>query len=146
MKKVFAITLVVVLTLGFSSTVLANDPWGTWGRGWCWGYESADGNWGRGLGWCGGFGVADGFWGCPFRDASGSFLSRADVVANLDALVADGTITQAQRDLWLERFDLGFGPGMGRFGGGRFNAGENWQRGGGWQQQGGSRSRGWRWQ
>ena len=130
MKKLLVLTLVVVLTLGFSSTVLATDPWGA--RGWCWGYESADGYWGRGLGWCGGFGAADGFWGCPFRDASGNFLSRAGILENLDALVADGTITQAQRDLWLERYDQGFG--LGRCGGGRWQNGN--QRGGG---------RGWRW-
>ena len=131
MKKLFALTLVIVLTLGFSSTVLANEPWG---RGWCWGFESADGAWAPGMGWCGGgWGWSDGFWGCPFRDASGNFLQRADVVANLDALVADGTVTQAQMDLWLERFDSGF-FGMGRCGGGRFQNGN--QRGG---------RRGWRW-
>ena len=127
MKKLFALMLVIVLTLGFSSTVLANSPGSTWGRGWCWGYESADGTWAPGMGWCGGG------WGCPFRDASGNFLQRADVVANLDVLVADGTITQTQMDLWLERFDSGF-FGMGRCGGGRWQNGN--QRGGG---------RGWRW-
>ena len=127
MKKLIVFALVGVLLLGFSSTVLANDPWDTWGRGWCWGYESADGSWGRGPGWCGGFGARDGFWGCPFRDAAGNFLQRADVVSNLDALVADGTVTQAQMDMWLERFDSGF-FGMGRCGGGRFQNGN--QRGG----------------
>ena len=123
MKKLFALALVVVLTLGLGSSVLASP---VWQRGWCWGYEASDGYWGRG--WCGGFGFADGTWGCPFRDIHGNFLTRDDVVANLDALVADGRITSAQRDAWLEGFDLGFGPGFGRCQGGRFGSG--WQHGG----------------
>ena len=120
MKKLFAITLVVVLTLGFTTTVFAQNPWGQRNE-WCLANE-----------WCGGFGWQGGFANCPFRDASGNFLSRADVVDNLDALVADGSITADQRDLWLERYDLGFGRG--RCGGGRWQNGQN--RGG----------RGFRWQ
>ena len=124
MKKLFALALVIVLTFGFTTTAFANDPWGARGRGWCRGYESADGAWGRG--WCGGFGFADGTWGCPFRDAQGGFLPRADISANLDALVEDGSITEAQRDLWLERFDSGLMGWCGR--GGRW---QNGARGGG---------------
>ena len=124
MKKLFAISLVLVLTLGFTTTIFAQSPWG--GRNeWCLANE-----------WCGGFGWQGGFANCPFRDESGSFFSRADIESNLDALVADGSITAAQRDLWLERYDQGFG--FGRCGGGRFGAGNTWQQGGG--------RRGWRWQ
>ena len=130
MKKLFALTLVVVLTFGFTTVIFAQNPWGPRNE-WCFANE-----------WCGGFGLGwrDGFANCPFRDASGNFLQRADIVDNLDALVADGSITAAQRDLWLERYDQGFG--LGWCGGGRFGAGGNRQQGGGWQGGG----RGWRWQ
>ena len=121
MKKLFALMLVVILTFGFTTTVFGQSPWGPRNE-WCFAGE-----------WCGGFGRGwQGLANCPFRDASGSFLQRADIVDNLDALVADGSITEAQRDLWLERYDLGFGPGL--CGGGR------WQNG---QQRGGGRC--WRW-
>ena len=127
MKKIFAMTLVVVLTLGFTTTIFAQNPWPPRNE-WCLANE-----------WCGGFGRGwqEGFARCPFREESGNFLQRADIEANLDALVADGSITAAQRDLWLERYDLGFGPG--RCGGRRFQNG--YQRGG-WQGGG----RGFRWQ
>ena len=121
MKKLFAITLVVVLTLGFTTSIFAQNPWGPRNE-WCFANE-----------WCGGFGWQGGFANCPFRDASGNFLTRAEVEENLNALVADGSITAAQRDLWLERHDLGFG--LGRCGRGGWQNGN--RRGGG---------RGFRWQ
>ena len=120
MKKLFVIALVLVLTLGFTTTVFAQNPWGPRNE-WCFASE-----------WCGGFARQGGFANCPFRDESGSFLSRADIESNLDTLVANGTITAAQRDLWLERFDQGLG--FGRCGGGRWHNGAH--RGG----------RGFRWQ
>ena len=127
MKRVLAILLVVVLTLGFTTTVFAQNPWGQRNE-WC---NAND--------WCpgGGFGWQSGIANCPFRDASGNFLSRAEIEENLDSLVADGSITEAQRDIWLERHDQGFGPG--RCGNRRFQNGNNRR---GWQGGG----RGFRWQ
>ena len=126
MKKFLSLALVLVLTLGLPTTVAASQP--RQGGGWCWGFEAQEDYWGRG--WCGGFRFADGNWGCPFRDIAGNFLFRGEVVANLDALVADGTITQAQRDAWLESFDQGFGMGFGFCGGGRFGGRQNGHFGG----------------
>ena len=92
MKKLFVLTLVVILTLGFTSTLSAASPWNNRANCIC---------------------AAEGFSGCPFRDERGNFLTRSTVVENLDALVQEGTISQAARDLWLERFDAGLGAGFG---------------------------------
>lgn len=92
MKKLFALTLVVILTLGLAPTASAASPWNNRSNCIC---------------------VAEGFTTCPFRDTLGNFLARTDVVENLDALVQEGTITEAARDLWLERFDYGGGAGLG---------------------------------
>lgn len=115
MKKVLVFALAAVLSLGFATTVAAAQPWAP-AQGWCWGQD------GTGFrGGCGGF-YADGTWACPFRDQWGGFLSRDEVVWNLDVMLADGLITQAQRDFYLESFDLGQVPGLG-FGGGRCGGG-----------------------
>ena len=63
-----------------------------------------------------------------FRNADGSFMSRDAVLARLDDAVANGRITEAQRDFIIERYDFcravgggatgircgGFGGGFGR--------------------------------
>ena len=50
-----------------------------------------------------------GLWGAGFNffwDADGNFLSRDVVIANLDNAVANGSITSAERDLLLERYEF----------------------------------------
>ena len=99
MKKMVAVVLVVALMLATSVTAFAAQPGGGGFRG---GAEGAP-RWG--MQESGGIGM----WGAGsnfFWDADGNFLSRDAVVANLDNAVADGTITAAERDFLLERYDF----------------------------------------
>ena len=108
MKRLMAIGLVLILTLGFATIAYASPRWHGHGDR----FHHWDGGWG---------GHGRHFW-----DESGNFLSRYDVEASLDAAVAAGTITFEYRDFILERYDFCSIYGGGAFGGCR----------GGWQGRG----------
>ena len=84
MKRICSIGLVLILTLGFSTTAFASPRWGAQLGCICFDENSNH----------------------HFWDADGNFLNRTDVEANLNAAVTAGTITAAERDLLLERYDF----------------------------------------
>ena len=100
MKKILVASLVMVFVLSFATMAFAQPRWN----------RSDD----RGA-----FCVSGerGARGHHFWDAEGNLLSRAEVEANLDAMVISGTITALERDFLLERYDFcavyGFGGGFG---------------------------------
>ena len=105
MKKLMVLVLVLVFSLGLSTTVMAAPV----GRGFC-----------QGFGVQGGFCWELGIQGAGFNffwDSNGNFLDRETVEANLDDAVAQGIITAAQRDLILERYDWCLAYGCGGLGG-----------------------------
>ena len=90
MRKFMVLTLVLVLSLGFTATAIMADVQP------------------RGAGF--GFGVCReiGMPGAGFNffwDTEGNFLNREAVETNLNNAVANGSITAVQRDLILERYD-----------------------------------------
>ena len=110
MKRICAIGLVLILTLGFTTTAFASPP-----------------RWGAQLGCI----CFDANSNHHFWDADGNFLSRADVEANLNSAVTAGTMTAAERDLLLERFDFCAVYGGGAFSVRRGGTGQGFGRGAG---------------
>ena len=124
MKKLMVLVLVLVFSLGLSTTVMAS-PVCRWGGGFCWEL----GGQGRGLCWEIGIpGAGFNF----FWDSNGNFLDRETVEANLDDAVAQGTITAAQRDLLIERFDWCLAYGCRGLGPGQRHNGAGQRRNGRW--------------
>ena len=109
MKRLLTIGLVVILSLGIATTVFASPNRGAQSGCIC-SIENRN---------------------HLFWDAAGNFLSRAEVEANLNAAVGAGTITAAQRDLLLERFDFCAAFGCGASGARRCGAGRGFGHGAG---------------
>ena len=115
MKKFMVLTLVFMIALGITSTVMASEiqPRGAgFGGGACWemGLQGA--------------GYAF-FW-----DANGQFLSRDSVETAVNDSLANGSLTEAQRDFLLDMYEycasLGGGATGVRCGGGGRGYGRAW--------------------
>ena len=97
MKKLTALALAAVMTLGFGVTAFASDiPASRFN-------EAQPGFWG---GCCGGL-----MW-----DEDGNFLSRDAFIERLDGLIQQGFIPEGEREFFIEMYDWCAAEGGGQFG------------------------------